>query len=468
MQSSEQGRVEADLAILGAGPGGYVAAIRAAQLGARVALIEMNELGGCCLNRGCIPTKALLRSAELFTQIQRAKDYGISAGEVTPDFAAMMTRKERVVKQLRSGVEFLMKQNKITVVQGKGRLTSPTTIEVEGANGGQQVSAPRLVIATGSFPTRVPIPGADAPEVITSDDAVKLDSLPRSVAVIGGGAIGLEFGYIFRSLGATVTVIEMLNHILPLEDEEAVGELTRALKKQGIAIHAPAKVTEIAAGTDGRLAKFEAGGKTQEVTVEQVLMAVGRTPWVMDIGLEQVGVELAGRAIKANESMETSVPGIYAIGDATGGALLAHKASAEGKVAVENALGHQAKMSYRAIPNCLYTAPELASVGLSEKRASELGHEVKVGRFPFRASGKALAYGEREGLCKVVVEAGKSTLLGVQIVGPHATDLIAEAGLAVEHQMTAQQLFHTVHAHPTLAEVIMEAAEDALGQAIHK
>ena len=464
------GRVQADIAILGSGPGGYVAAIHAAQSGARIALIESCELGGTCLNRGCIPSKALLRCAEIAMVMDSAKDYGFSVADAKIDLAAIIKRKDRVVKQLRSGVEFLMKKNNITVVAGRGCLTSPTKIAVAGPDGMSEVEANRIIIATGSVPSRPPIRGADHPSVITSDEMLDLETAPERLVVIGAGAVGLELAHAFRWFGSKVTVVEMLEEIIPLEDREIAGELRRALKKQKIDIFTSATVTEIAHdGPDGPLAvKFEHDQEDKAVAADVVLMAVGRSPAAQEIGLEEIGIEMEGRFIKVDDHLRTNLEGVYAIGDVIGGMLLAHKASAEGKVAVDNCLGGDRRMSYRAVPNALYTNPEVASVGLSEEAAAAAGHNISVGRFPYRASGKALAYGEREGLAKIVVDKRHGALLGVSIFGVHATDLIAEATLAIEHQMTAAELAETIHAHPTLSEVVMEAAEDSLGRAIHK
>ena len=457
---------EYDLTILGGGPGGYVAAVRAAQLGARVALVESRELGGTCLNRGCIPTKAILHAAELADQIREADQFGLRAGLVGIDFPKVMAHKERVVSQLRKGVEFLMQHNKIQVFRGVGNFRDAQTISVN--NGEDSLRTKKTLIATGSVPARIPLPGAEGEGVITSDEALLLDRVPASLAIIGGGAIGIEFAQIFSAFGAKVTLVEMLDHILPLEDAEIVAELARVLRRKKIDVYAPAKVAEIRHGPDGKTIVFTAGGSTKEVTAELVLLAVGRWPNLEGLQIQRAGVELERRAVKVNPKMETNVPGNYACGDVIGGLLLAHVASAEGKVAVANALGGEARMSYEAIPTCVYSFPEVASVGLNEEQAKQSGREVKVGRFFFRASGKALAMGERTGLAKIVADARTNVVVGGQIVGPHATDLIAEVTLAVARRVTAGELGEVVHAHPTLGEPIMEAAEDVLGRAIHK
>jgi dihydrolipoamide dehydrogenase len=455
---------EFDLAIVGGGPGGYVAAVKAAQLGARVALVESRELGGTCLNRGCIPSKVLLQAAELAEQIRQAGQIGLQAELTGIDLPKVMAYKERVVSQLRKGVEFLMKQNKIEVFAGVGSFQDAETISVN--NGEHILRSKRTLVATGSAPARIPLPGGEA--TITSDEALFLEKMPASAVIIGGGSIGIEFAQIFSAFGAKVAVIEVLDHILPLEEEEIVAELARVLKRRKIEIHTPAKVEEIRPGAEGKTVVFTEAGARKEVGAELVLMAVGRRPELRGLEIEKVGIELERGAVKVNARMETNVPGLYACGDVIGGLLLAHVASAEGKVAVTNALGGEAKMSYEAMPVCVYGFPEVASVGLSEEKAKEQGREVKVGRFFFRASGKALAMGERNGLVKIVADARTKVIVGGQIVGPHATDLIAEVVLAVARGMTAEELGEVVHGHPTLSEPIAEAAEDVLGRAIHK
>lgn len=466
--ASDKSDLSADLTIIGGGPGGYVAAIRAAQLGAQVALVEMDQVGGCCLNRGCIPTKALLRSTEALSLAQSGKEFGFEVSSVVANFAQMQQRSQRVVQQLVKGVEYLLKQRQVTLVRGKGRFLERDVVSVDTGEGEQIVRAPKTVIATGSVPAMVPIPGADGAGVITSDDAVQLTEAPRSLAVIGAGAVGTEWAVIFADLGAKVTVLEMMAHVLPLEDAEVAGELARGLRKRKIDVFCPAKVTEIRDAERGKEIEFSYKEETKSVVAEKVLMAVGRTPYTEGLGIEELGVEMDRRAIKANERLETSVSGIYAIGDVTGGILLAHVASQEGKVAVANALGQDAVMDYRAIPGCVFTRPEVASVGLTEDAAREQGHEVKVGKFPFRASGKAQTLGERDGLVKVVADAKSEVVLGVQMCGPHVTELLPEAVLAVQHEMTVSQIAETIHAHPTLSEVTWEAVEDVLGMAIHK
>jgi len=461
-------QLSADLVVIGGGPGGYVAAARAAQLGARVALVEARELGGTCLNRGCIPTKSLLRSVEAYELARSgARELGVLVEGVALDWPKALQRKEKVVKQLRAGVEMIMRTHSVQVLAGKGSLLGPTRVRVEAPDGETLVEAPRIIIATGSVPARVPIPGADRPGVIDSDQALELDAVPASLVVIGGGAIGLEFAYLFATLGCQVTIVEMLPHLLPAEDEEVAAELTRILRKRGVAVHAPAQVQSISDGPAGHRVTITSEAGEKRVDCDLVLQAVGRTPYLEGLGAQELGLEISRRALVVNERMETSIPGLYAIGDAVGGMLLAHVASAEGKVAAANALGGRETMCYDAVPACLYTSPEAASVGLTEAAATDRGLACRVARTNFRAIGKAVALGERDGFVKMVAEAGSGRLLGVQIIGPHATDLVAEAALAVATGTTAATLAGIIHAHPTLAESLMECAAGVLGRAVH-
>lgn len=465
----EQGTGETyDVAILGSGPGGYVAALRAAQLGLRAAVVERGHLGGTCLNVGCIPTKAMLGSVEALSIARRGKEFGFEAESVTPNYAAMVKRRDRVVEQLRGGVTQLLKGARVAVIEGTGRLVSGHELEVTKNGSTERVRARNIVVATGSVPARPPIPGADAKGVLTSDDLLLLPEVPPSMVVIGAGAVGLEWGDIFHGLGTQVTVIEMMDQVLPTADGEISAALARAFSKKGIRLHTGARVEEIVPGKEGLTVRFTGGGKEQSATAAVVLMATGRRPLTGEIGLDRLGVELQRGAIPVDEQMRTRVPGVYAIGDAVGGYLLAHVASREGEVAVENIAGHAAKMEYRAVPNCVYTSPEVASVGLTEAEARERHENVRVGSFPFRILGKSLAIGEREGFVKIVSEERYGEVLGVHMIGAHVTDLIAEAVLAIQMEGTVEDLVYTIHAHPTLAEATLEAALDALGRPIHK
>ncbi len=456
------------LAILGAGPAGYVAAIRARQLGAEVSLVEMDAVGGTCLNRGCIPSKALLRSAEVARLAQGAAQFGVIADFRGIAWPQVIERKNRVVTQVVKGVEYLMKRNEIRVVNGRGRLADSKTILVDTAAGEERIVADAVVLATGSLPARLPLPGMDAPRVITSNEMLDIEEIPGSLAIIGAGYVGVEFADVFNAVGSKVSIIEMMPQIVPTEDPEIAAELARAFRRRKIAMHLNARVTEVVEKDGRRLVRFTKDDQQQEVEADVVLSAVGRWPNTQGTGLEELGVEMNGRAVKVNGRMETNIPGLYACGDVVGGIMLAHVGSAEGKVAVANALGHEVAMDYTAIPSVTYTHPEIGSVGLTETQARERGGDVKVGKFFFRGAGKATAEGYREGLVKVIVDADSGKVIGGQICGPHATDLIHELVLAVHVGATAAQVGEMVHAHPTFMEPIMEAAEDALDRAIHK
>jgi dihydrolipoamide dehydrogenase len=458
----------AHIAILGGGPAGYVGAIRARQLGGEVTLIEMDQLGGTCTNRGCIPSKALLKSAELAREAAQLDEHGIEVQIEGLDWAKTMQRKDGVVAQSRGGVEYLMRQRGVRVVRGRGRLVEPQAISVAAEAGEETVRADCVLIAVGSVPVRLPLPGFRSPGVVTSDEAVALERMPGSVAIVGAGSIGVEFADIFVSFGATVALIELLPRIVPQEDEEISAELARSFRRRGVDMFVNARVSEVVE-RDGKLVvRFQQEGREREVAAELVLCAVGRRPNTDGIGLEELGVAMNGRAIQVNGRMETNVPGLYAAGDAIGGMMLAHVAFGEGKVAVANALGRPAEMDYRAIPSVTYTHPEIGSVGLTEARAREQGIALKVGRFAFRAAGRAAAEGLREGLAKVVVEEGSGKVIGGHVIGLRATDLIHELCLAIIMGARAEQVAEMVHGHPTLSEPVMEAAADALGMAIHK
>ncbi|MBP1719573.1 MAG: dihydrolipoamide dehydrogenase [Deltaproteobacteria bacterium] len=461
--------VEKDLVIIGGGPGGYVAAIRAAQLGGKVTLIEQEELGGTCLNWGCIPTKALLRGVEILDLIEGGKDYGIQAGSVTVDFAKLMARKDRAVKTLVGGVSGLMKANGIEVIKGTGRLVSPQKIEVVNAKQEKEIyQARKIILAPGSVSAEIPIPGAKLPGVIDSNGALTLKEIPESLVIIGAGPIGLEFGTVYAALGSKVTVLEMLPQVLPSEDPEIAAVLEKTLRRFKIQSLTGVKVEKIIERPEGKLQVTAAvGGGEKVFPAQYVLMAVGRKPKVEGLGLEEAGVKFSKKGIEVNDKMETNIPGVFAIGDVTGKWLLAHYASAQGEVAARNALGQEAQMDERVVPRCVYTLPEVASVGLTEKKAGEEGHRVKVGRFPFAANGKATILGERNGLVKIVADEKYDEILGVHIVGPHATDLIGEAVVAMRLEGTAPDIGHAIHPHPTLTEAMMEAAFDVDGTAVH-
>lgn len=456
-----------DLIIIGGGPGGYVAAIRAAQRGAKVALVEKDRLGGTCLNRGCIPTKAMVRDAELYRQVSSGV-YCIEAD--TPfraNFARLMARKDQVVNTLVAGVEHLMKVHRIHVFRGMGRLTGPRTVRIETAGEPVTLQGQAILLATGSKPAEVPIPGTDLPGVVTSDGLLQLERQPKSLVVVGGSAVGVEFACIFHALGTRVTILGRRTFL-----RDAEGQLAKRFRtmlvREGVTIQIGLEFESITSGENGLLhVNYLQGGQRHYAAGEVVLLATGREPQTDNLGLEEVGVRLNGAAIAVDEYLETNVPGIYAIGDCIGGYMLAHVASYEGEVAVENILGGRRAVDYRVVPNCIFTMPEIASVGLTEEQAKEGGLRFKVSRFPFNVNGRAVAMGETEGQIRMLCEEGSGRVLGVHIMGPHASDLIAEAALAMRLGATAEDIAHTIHAHPTVPEALMEAAMAQVGGAIH-
>lgn len=468
MLRSEQ--FDVDVTFIGAGPGGYVGAIRAAQLGGRVVCVEKEYLGGCCLNWGCIPTKAMIAGVERYQQVKHAEMFGISVGEVSIDFARLMEHKDKVVSTLRNGIASLFKKNGVRHIQGTGRIAGHHTVEVVKPDGSTETIRTRaIVVATGSAPVRLPIPGLEGEGIWTSDDAVSAKEVPPRMVIIGAGAIGCEFGYIYNGLGTKVTVVEIMPQILPLEDADIAAELQRSLTRQGIRFLLNSRVVEVKHDTNGVKQVIVQTEKGEEsIECEVVLVAVGRRAVLDGLGLETVNIKTHEKGIAVNDKMETNVPDIYAIGDVTGRIQLAHVASMEGIVAASNAMGQERRMNYRAVPSCVYTVPEVASVGLTEQQAREQGYDVRVGKYAFRGLGKAMAMGEREGLVKVVSEARYGEILGVHIVGPHATDLIGEPVTAIQLESTIEEMTHTIHAHPTLTEALLEAYEDTERMAIHK
>ncbi|HWU40839.1 MAG TPA: dihydrolipoyl dehydrogenase, partial [Candidatus Acidoferrum sp.] len=417
-----------DVVVVGAGPGGYVAALRAAQLGAKVCLIEKDVVGGTCLNRGCIPSKALIHSAALWKRAKEAGAFGVTASQWQFDWGKAQSRKNEIVNVQVKGVHTLLQAAKVDVESGVGNLVDARTVKVSANGNAETVTGKAIILASGSEPAKIPGVPVDGERVLTSTEALQLPTLPRTFLIVGGGVIGMEFASMLSSLGSQVTVVEMLPQILAMEDPMLVRVLQGALQKQGVSIHVNAKVEKVAGA--GSAVRVEISGGTA-LEAERILIATGRSLNSQHIGLETVGIKTERGAIQVNERMETSVSGIYAIGDVTGISLLAHVASMQGLVAAANATGHHATMDYSAIPNCIYTDPEIASVGLSEPKAKEQGRAVKVGRFNFAALGKAMCIGETIGMVKVVADAQSDKVLGVGIVGPHATDLIAEAVLAV-------------------------------------
>ena len=452
-----------DVVIIGGGPAGYVAAIRAAQLGASVALVEKDRLGGTCLNRGCIPTKALVRSVEVLLEAKRANEFGIEVGNVKTNFQKIMARKNNIVSQLVSGVEQLMKSNKIRVYIGTGHILSPHLVRVND----EEIATRKIIIATGSELALLPIPGIDLPGVLTTDDILELKELPESLVVIGGSHVGVEFASIFNGLGTKVTIVKRRPLLLEPIDEEIGRRFAQSLPRQGIDVKIGAAVKAIR--REGAVLKvvWDTPDGEQGVEGQMVLMATGRQPYTAGLGLSQLGIKMDGRAIAVNEHLETNVDDIYAIGDALGKNMLAHVASYEGEVAVENALGHPRQADYHAVPSCIFTQPEIAGVGVTEKQAKDSGIPYKVSKFPFLACGRAVTMGETMGVVKMICNAENSKVLGMHIMGPHASDLIAEGVLAIQLGSTARDIAHTIHAHPTLPEAVHEAAMGQLEGSIH-
>lgn len=458
-----------DLVVIGAGPGGYVAAIRAAQLGMRVACIDRQFLGGTCLNVGCIPSKALLDSTErLYETKTKLAHHGIKIDGVSVDLPTMLARKDQVVKQLTGGVGFLFKKNKIDSIIGLGRIVSPNTVEVKSSAGTQTLSTRRILIATGSAPIELPGLPFDGKYVIGSTEALSLPEIPKKLLVVGGGYIGLEMGSVWNRLGSEVLVLEFTEGILPLMDKELAGQLQRMLEKQGMKFQfaTSAKETKI---KDGRVyVSWKSGEKSGEEVADRVLVATGRKPITDGLGLKEVGVATDAKGfVKIDPHFATNVPGIWAIGDVIGGLMLAHKAEEEGIAAVEIMAGMAGHVNYRTIPGVVYTHPELAQVGLTEADAKREGIEVRVGKFQFMANGRAKAIDETEGMVKIVGDAKTDRLLGVQILGPHASDMIAECVMAMEMAASVEDLARTTHAHPTLPEAVKEAAMAVEKRAIH-
>ena len=454
-----------DIIVIGSGPGGYVAAIRAAQLGKKVAIVEKAELGGVCLNWGCIPTKALLKSAQVFTYCKNAAHYGVAVdGEVTPDFEKIVARSRTVADTMSKGVAFLMKKNNIDIINGFGRLAGEGKVEVDGT----VYEAGAIILATGARPRQMPFMPVDGEKVITSKEALTLPKLPASMIVVGSGAIGSEFACLYASLGVKVTVIEYLPQMMPLEDEEVAKTMERAFRKMRATVLTSTNVKQVSVGEDG-LCHVDIEGKkgAETLTAEIVLSAVGVKSNIENIGLEELGIAVERDKIVIDEHYQTSAAGVYAIGDIIATPALAHVASAEAIHCVEHICGMTPdKVDYSTIPSCVFTSPEVASVGITEQKARELGIDYTVGRFPFTASGKATAAGDRDGFVKLIFDA-EEKLIGAHMVGGTVTEMLGEPTLAKRLGVTAHQIAKTIHSHPTMHEGIMEAAEAAMGAAIH-
>jgi dihydrolipoyl dehydrogenase len=466
-----------DILVIGSGPGGYVTAIRAAQLGFKTAIVERDYLGGICLNWGCIPTKALLRSAEIYHYLQHAQSYGLSAANVGYDAKAVVERSRKVAKRLNDGVAFLMKKNKVAVIWGEAKLEAPERVAVKaakaaapkGALGAGSFAAKHIILATGARPRVLPGLEPDQKLVWTYFEAMLPPAMPKSLLVVGSGAIGMEFASFYRSFGAEVTVVEILPQILPAEDAEIAAFARKAFERQGMKIFTQAKVTELAKGSDGVTASIDDGkGKTQQIGAERAISAVGVVGNIESLGLESLGVKTRRGTIETDGYGRTNVPGIYAIGDVAGPPMLAHKAEHEGVVCVEAIKGLKPHPLDKArIPGCTYCQPQIASVGLTEQAAKEQGRAIKVGRFPFVGNGKAIALGEDQGLVKTIFDAKTGQLLGAHMVGAEVTELIQGFVIAMQLETTEEDLMHTVFPHPTLSETMHESVLDAFGRVIH-
>jgi len=458
-------KMDFEIAILGGGPAGYVAAVRASQLGASVALIEEKEIGGVCLNRGCIPTKALLKAGETVQVIKKSKEYGIECSIQNINWEVAVERKNRVVKNLNAGLEQMLLAKGITIIKGRGIVENKNRLIVRTEDKSVEVNCNKLILTTGAKPMMPNIEGIDLEGVLTSNEAINMKDLPGSMMIVGGGVIGLEFASMLNSLGVKITVVELLDRILPNEDEEVAAELQKIMKRRGISFKLSAKVNKIEKTNEGLDVTYTVDDKMNVQLCDKVLVAVGRK-LNSDI-FENLSLEIKNGAIVVNESMETNRKGVYAAGDLVGGKLVAHLAFMEGKTAAENALGIHSKVNYMAVPACVYTNPEVASVGFTENGAKQAGIDVKVGRFNFRNNGRALTLGEREGFVKIVVDQ-ENTIIGGQILGFNSSELISEITLAITLKAKADILANMIHPHPGLSEAIWEACSDAIGFPIHK
>jgi len=459
-----------DLIVIGSGPGGYVAAIRAGQLGLKTAIVEKDpQYGGTCLHRGCIPTKALLHTASVLDEARHGADFGVNIPSVELDMNKAHEYKNKVVQKNAKGVAYLLKKNGVTGIQGFGRLVSPQVVDVTGPDGSTtSYGAKNILIATGSVVRDIPVAAVDGHRIVNSDHMLQEKRVPAHLVVLGAGAVGTEFASIFASFGSKVTIVEMMPRLLPIEDEEVSAALDRSFRKRGIGVKASTKLAGVETTESGVRLQLESEKGSETLEAEMLLVAVGRAPVTEGIGLDRLGIETDRGYIPVSETMQTSVPNVYAIGDIVPTPWLAHVASAEGIVAVEHMAGANYRpLNYDLVPSVTYCEPEVASVGLTENEARERGYDVAVGKFPFTALGKAAIVGKTEGFAKVVRETRYDQILGVHIIGAHATDLIAEACVALQVESTTEELFRTIHAHPTLSEAVAEAAHAAVGHAIH-
>lgn len=458
-----------DIIVIGSGPGGYVAAIRASQLGMKVAVVERESLGGICLNWGCIPTKALLKSAQVYDYIKHASDYGITVSDAKPDFNSIIKRSRDVAGGMSNGIKFLFKKNKIEVIDGHGRLTKDKKVEVEDAKGKKQTyEAKNIIIATGARARELPDIKIDGKKIIEYRKAMSLEKLPKSMLVMGSGAIGSEFAYFYNMLGTKVTLVEYLSEILPFEDEEVSKQIKRSFKKQGMEVFTSSKVEAVDTSASGCKVKINTGKGTETLECDIVLSAVGVVPNTQDVGLDKAGIKMEADHITVDKYYKTNVDNIYAIGDIIKGPALAHLASAEGILCVEKIAGQEVEpIDYKNIPACTYCQPEVASVGYTEKAAKEAGYKVKVGKFPYSASGKANASGKKDGFIKVIFDAKYGEWLGAHMIGENVTELIAEAVVARKLETTGHEIIKSIHPHPTMSEAVMEAVAAAYDEVIH-
>jgi dihydrolipoamide dehydrogenase len=459
---------ERDVVVIGGGPAGYVAAIRSAQLGAKVALVEEAKPGGVCINHGCIPTKFLLHNLGLYKAVNSGGMLADGTNIIKIDYAVLQARKNEIIAAGVAGIQGLLKSNGVQLVKARGRLLSPKQVETTSVSGEKDtIQARKIIIASGSKSARLPIPGSEAPDIMGHKELLELDRIPESLAIIGGGVVGVEMAAILNSLGCKVTILEMLPRILPNQDPELVSVLENALREDGILVRCGVKVEKIADTGGGKAVTFNNGKESESMEFSRVAVCVGQKPNVEGLGLAECGVVIERGRVRTDEKMQTSVPDIYAAGDVVGGAMLAHVAFAQGKAAAENALGKNSRMDYKAVPQCIFTSPEIASVGLTEEAARAQGFTTKVGRFPFAASSAAAVRGDTRGLVKIVADKEYGQVLGVHITGPDAGSMIAEATLAVKLEATLDVLIETMHAHPGLSESLWEAALDVSGEAVH-
>lgn len=462
--------VESDITIIGGGPGGYVAAIQAAKMGARVVLVEKEMLGGTCLNWGCIPTKALVRSSEIFKNLREASEFGLNAENVSVDMKKVISRKNNIVKQLVDGIDYLLKKSNVKLVKGVGTIQDNKTVFVKNAMTETTINTKNIIIATGSKSSNVPIEGADLKNVLSSKEILDIEKLPKRLAIVGGGVIGMELAFVFANFGVEVSVIEYLDRILALLDDDVCKEITSIARGRGIKLYTGSKVEAIRETENEEcVVEFSKNDTKKYLTADKVLLCVGRIPYFENLGIEKLEIELNEnkKGIKINENMQTNISNIYAIGDVTDKIQLAHVASHQGIIAVKNIMGETKEMDYNAIPSAIFTDPEIAVVGISESNAGKMKIDVEVGKFPFAANGKALTLGDSKGFVKIIKEKSTGKIIGGTIIGPHATDLISEITLAIKNGLTTEQVIETIHAHPTTAEAIHEAALSVEGGSIH-